>query len=987
MLALLLAALGCGACTDGGPTLAPAHEAVLLAKIQCEVDVRGLQVVCTDAAPAGRGASLALFGLNQVKLRSANVLHDSATGIFGMDVTAENLLSYAIGSPDGQTRLGLKVFFETGPTATYHTPGDTGTVRVHNPDGYQNITGAQQPYHLYDTILAPQQVTAPRRWEFSVPATVKGFGFTVRIFTATEQEERVPMSAPRFRPAWFSDPGQSVDCMPLMAGPCLKNVLVIEFEPNSSQEERQSAVDLVKGTVVGGQAGAYYVQIHSPDTLYVARLGSSVAQLKRLPQIKYVSGYSTIRPSPDYLAPHDAADWRVWALNPDSAAGQNWAFERVASPYGWGCSVGDTLTRIGIVDQGFHPVSDLTRNAELMPITVFPTTLDHGTKVAAIAAGYGNDTVGITGMMWRARLRMYEPTESGTDFDGIWGEVTRARLAGARAINVSIGIDWNAYGINPLAASPVEQQSMEATLRNIYRGFVRNMEDTVGVTPVSSRPLVVFSAGNANVDAKWNAARVAADSTPADGSWAVLVVGASTIANAKASFSNHGGLVRIAAPGQQVYSVGGDGNIKAISGTSYAAPMVTGLAGMLFAFDPRLSPVAVRDLIIDGAVRGGRTAPGLGPILNARESLILAGRRPGAPVCGNRLWMQDGSLYAQRDTASPTGELLFTVTTSGPRSVTFDAVHGGKDVHLHTRPTFTARRWTPTGWTTIPFLASPTNANGSFLSRNGYTHDRDRRVSVAIEVSGDLAAFPVTLHDLVAGTDSLLPVAITDSVYDRPGPCIRRFVSAHPLPEDPEPALVQAYNEFLARMAADSCTMTGEATESANARASVAFSPRGHEAFVLVVRTRGLTSIVGSQSCIAGESLYNGYDHVGVVVYDAVCRSTVRSVRSAGTVLYRIDLAAPVATVAAWGEDDAELFFPTIREDGRELTVQRSTYRFERRTSWAALEYGYHYPTSSSTVDHPCRTQFRDVLTGVVRLEPATCRADGGDGTFSSNRW
>jgi hypothetical protein len=966
-------------------------------------------MVCTDATPPSGGAALALFGTNQIKLRSANVQHDSVTGIFGMDVTVENLLTYTLGTPDGQTRFGLKVFFETGPTASYFTPGDTGTVQVRNPDGYQNITGAQQPYHLYDTILEPQQITAPKRWEFSVPPSVKGFGFTVRIFTATEGEQKVPLEAPDLTPAWFGKPEFEIRCYGNTQVRCLSNVVRIGFHSSASQEERQSAVDMVRGRVVGGDGGFYYVRVPSTGTF--ESIEGFIHVLERLPQVEFSHPYPTFIPIEDsYLIPHDTLGWREWQLNPDSADGANWALERIGAPFAWGCSTGDTLTAVAVVDRGFHDQPDLRRNLDVGRSVGWnyyagaADTIDHGTSVTAALTARGNDTSQITGTMWRSSLRVYDrtrdtvgavvvPNDPGRPFR----HIRRAGEAGARVINLSWGLIWIDSAGRPRDPRTEADTAQQRKDRRLVAGYRNSLESALDrVTSSGNDPVVVIAAGNSGMDAEWSGLSAAA-AVGAKHANRILVVGASNAADSLPAWSNHGTLVEVAAPGTAITALWGNGTIATSRvlpsgrtvvaiGTSLSAPLVSGVAGLLFSFDPRLTAAEVKQLVLDGARRGNRVAGTL-PILNAHQSLILAGRRPGAPLCGNRLWMQDGSLYAQRDTASPTGELLFTVTTSGPRSVTFDAVHGGKDVHLHTRPTFTARRWTPTGWTTIPFLASPPNANGSFLSRNGYTHDRDSRVSVAIEVSGDLAAFPVTLHDLVAGTDSLLPVAISDSVFDRPGDCIRRFVSAHPLPPDPDTTLVRAYNEFLARMAAQPCTMTGEPTASANARASVAFSPRGHEAFVLVVRTRGQTSIVGSQSCVYGEALYSGDRYLGVAAYDAVCRSTVRSVRSAGTVLYRIDLATLVATPVAWGEDDAELFFPTIREDGRELTVQRSTYRFERRTSWTEHANGYHYPTPSSTLDHPCRTQFRDVVTGVVRLEPATCRADGGDGTFSSNRW
>lgn len=70
--------------------------------------------------------------------------------------------------------------------------------------------------------------------------------------------------------------------------------------------------------------------------------------------------------------------------------------------------------------------------------------------------------------------------------------------------------------------------------------------------------------------------------------------------------------------------------------------------------------------IVDGANAGGwkatRTVGGEQYIIaNAYESLKLAAQRPAAPLCGNRVWSQDGIVRAQRGSGS---EQLFS--TGGP---------------------------------------------------------------------------------------------------------------------------------------------------------------------------------------------------------------------------------------------------------------------------------------------------------------------------------
>jgi len=116
--------------------------------------------------------------------------------------------------------------------------------------------------------------------------------------------------------------------------------------------------------------------------------------------------------APHELKPDDGGDWSNWTLSPDTVnvSKKNWAPEMTNAPYGWGCSTGDPSVKVGIVDRGFRPASDLQANA---PASYFghsvsdPDAHFHGTKIASIIGANGNSTGGMTGMMWRASLQWH----------------------------------------------------------------------------------------------------------------------------------------------------------------------------------------------------------------------------------------------------------------------------------------------------------------------------------------------------------------------------------------------------------------------------------------------------------------------------------------------------------------------------------------------------------------------------------------------------
>jgi cerevisin len=101
---------------------------------------------------------------------------------------------------------------------------------------------------------------------------------------------------------------------------------------------------------------------------------------------------------------------------------------------------------------------------------------------------------------------------------------------------------------------------------------------------------VAVAAGNSNVDAiNTSPARVPG----------AITVGASTITDSKASFSNYGSILDIWAPGQDVISAWSTSDTAAniISGTSMATPHVAGAIAYLIAKEGNASPAAISDRI------------------------------------------------------------------------------------------------------------------------------------------------------------------------------------------------------------------------------------------------------------------------------------------------------------------------------------------------------------------------------------------------------
>src|SRR6266566_4104581 len=181
---------GLAACADGGLPTAPAPPPFAARVVSCEAHVRAGTLACNvpSSNPSARiSADLVLGGQGTyVALRSSQVSYDGTT-TFRADVTVQNLTALPLGTSDGTTVQGVKVFFHSGPTVT----SGSGTVTVANADGSGTFTGANQPYFLYNQIIQTEQVSGAKTWQWSVPNTVSTFAFQVLVDAAAPHEHTV----------------------------------------------------------------------------------------------------------------------------------------------------------------------------------------------------------------------------------------------------------------------------------------------------------------------------------------------------------------------------------------------------------------------------------------------------------------------------------------------------------------------------------------------------------------------------------------------------------------------------------------------------------------------------------------------------------------------------------------------------------------------------------------------------------------------------
>jgi thermitase len=94
-------------------------------------------------------------------------------------------------------------------------------------------------------------------------------------------------------------------------------------------------------------------------------------------------------------------------------------------------------------------------------------------------------------------------------------------------------------------------------------------------------------------------------------------VAATDTADIRAPFSNYGSFASLAAPGVEIYSAYSNDLCARWSGTSMAAPLVSGVAALVWAHYPELGPVDVIGIVLDAAVDIDALNPQVAGLLGA----------------------------------------------------------------------------------------------------------------------------------------------------------------------------------------------------------------------------------------------------------------------------------------------------------------------------------------------------------------------------------
>ncbi len=260
----------------------------------------------------------------------------------------------------------------------------------------------------------------------------------------------------------------------------------------------------------------------------------------------------------------------------------------IHAPEAWALATGDRAVKVAVIDTGidyFHP--DLAANLWINPGEVEGNGVDddgngyiddvhgydfvnddsdpmddnmHGSHVAGIIGGVGNNGLGVAGVCWQVSLmalKAFDQDGNGT-VDGVVAAIHYAVANGARIINASWG-------------EPDPSQALAEAVAEAHAAGL----------------ILVVAAGNSQ-----------SSRLPYPAAYPESVtVGALNNRDQRAFFSNYGPGVTVAAPGDSIYSTIPDNRYQSLSGTSMAVPHVAGVAALILSRHPEFTNTQVETIL------------------------------------------------------------------------------------------------------------------------------------------------------------------------------------------------------------------------------------------------------------------------------------------------------------------------------------------------------------------------------------------------------
>ena len=303
----------------------------------------------------------------------------------------------------------------------------------------------------------------------------------------------------------------------------------------------------------------------------------------------------------------------------------NWYFDPIQCYDAWDITMGSPNIIVAIVDSYFDlGHDDLNSERIVMPYSVWRRTgnvapdesvespcFEHGSMVASQALGTIDNERGAAGI---APLCKFMPISMGHQFTSMTmvQGVLYAIYQGAAVVNISAGTSWP----DEVAEWPLEEQIEFARTQWLEE---QGVWDWVTALVNQRNVTLVWAAGNENVFSAMDASKRG----PAS-----IKVSALDTDLTKASFSNFGNFPEynveestVSAPGVDIIGAKPFNTYDIGPGTSFAAPIVTGVVALMKSIDPTLSTAEITQILQETG-KPVPNCPTIGPMIQVRDALL-----------------------------------------------------------------------------------------------------------------------------------------------------------------------------------------------------------------------------------------------------------------------------------------------------------------------------------------------------------------------------
>jgi len=423
-----------------------------------------------------------------------------------------------------------------------------------------------------------------------------------------------------YRVAASTTPGIPAPTMLVVSGQA-----IVRFSTAAPDEATQSANLQTIGARVLSELPFGWTLVGLPAGVSVS---SGLALLSGVPNISQIQPDHAYRPSD--VTPNDPL------------FSQQYALTNIDAPQGWAYGTGSSATvTIAMVDTGidsthpdfsaklflsagkfFDPDNSGTESADNPPTVA----CYHGTATSGIAAASTNNSAGIAGVSWGAKLvslRVFNTADCNTDCSDTGAN--NGCATDDAAIDNALG-----YADTTLAGNSATYGKVVVNMSIGGKGSCPSDDKTALDTAVGDGVLVTISAGNDG-----GAVNEPANCAGTTSSGGIIPVGATDSSDAIASFSSNGPELAangVVAPGVDVETTNypGGGYTNTASGTSFSAPHVAGLAALLWSLQPNATPADIQSWIRGGAYNLGDAANNQGAgLINVYNSMRLAAGASG----------------------------------------------------------------------------------------------------------------------------------------------------------------------------------------------------------------------------------------------------------------------------------------------------------------------------------------------------------------------